>query len=495
MDMTGKDQNGSITVFLSLLMIFLLSLFAVSLESAHMAAVKGQISLKSNTAMETLFSNYERSLYEQYHLLFLDTRQNPESTLLDIMKESGSPAVLKEKGTNHLQFQVEKVEISQMVGLLDHNGEAFQTEVKQIAGSEMVSAFWNRISGKLEKLKRDQSSSGEINQMLEKDQIPEETDQDKQDELEASDEHRKVSEEEKRKAISIVSLIKTVKKWITEGFFSLIVDNSDEISTRVVDNSDMPSDRTPEKNEITGNILEHAVDCTVDAVTMNWYLSRYLNCYTDQGTYDLEYVIGNRKTDSENLKTVVNQLVLLRQILNLSYLAGDEAKKAEAELAATAVLSVMGIPAAGKVGEYFILAAWAYAEAVSDVRSLMRGGKIEFIKNQANWKLSLEQAVDYSNWVGSQLETEAEETGMEYKEYLMILMFFRSHQRNMYRGLDMIQWNLMQTDPAFRIANCIYGMKADFYLHADPIFLSGSVLSDTGKLACHLEHQEYYAYE
>lgn len=490
--MTGRNQKGSITVFLSLLMILLLSLFAVSLESAHMAAVKGQIGLKSNAAMETLFSRYERSLYEQYHLLFLNTRQNPENTLLDIMKESGSPAILKENGTNHLQFQVEKVETNQIIGLLDNNGDAFQTEVNQIVGNDIISAFWNRISGKVEKLKDTQSRSGEINQILEKEQGLEEIQQDEAEMSDGQDETG-ISEAEKEKAISIVTLIKTVKKWITDGFFSLVVDNSDKISTRVVDNSEMPSNRTPEKNEITGNILEHAVDCTVDAVSMNWYLSRYLDCYTDHGTYDLEYVIGNRSSDSENLKTVVNQLVLLRQIMNLAYLAGDEEKKAEAELAAAAVLTVIGIPAAGKVGEYLILAAWAYAEAVSDVRILMSGGKIEFIKNQANWKLSLEQAVDYRNWTGNQKEMAG--TGMDYKEYLMILLFFHSHQRNMFRGLDMIQWNLTQTDPEFRIADCIYGMKADFYLHIDPIFLSGSVLSDTEMSACHLEHQEYYAYE
>lgn len=465
-------------------MTIMLSLFAVSLESAHMAAVKGQIRLKSNTAMESLFSRYEHSLYKQYHLLFLNMRQNPESTLQDYMEEAGSPAALQEKGINHLQFQVEKVKVNQITGLLDNNGDAFQKEVNQIAGYDMVSAFWDKLSGKIGKLEQVQDNTGEINQSLEMEPADKET---------KSNETETETEEGQSKAISIVSLIKTVQKWITDGFFSLTVDNSDEISTRIVDNSGMPSNRKPEKNEETGNILEHAVDRTRDAVSMNWYLSHYLNCYTDKGTYDLEYVIGNKNTDSENLKTVVNQLVLLRQILNLSYLAGDEAKKAEAELAATAVLAIMGIPAAGKIGEYLILAAWAYAEAVSDVRVLMHGGKIEFVKNQANWRLSLDQAVDYRNWTDNQKA--ADEKGMEYKEYLMILLFFHSRQRNMFRGLDMIQWNMMQTDPNFRISDCIYGIKADFYLSVDPIFLSKSVLFDAGGNGCHMELQEYYAYD
>ena len=139
--MTERNQKGSITVFLSLIMILLISLFAVSLESAHMAAVRGQISLKSNAVMEDLFSRYERSLYEKYRLLFLNVRQNPERILSDGMKEAGSPEVLKESGVNHLQFQAESVEIHQTIGLLDSNAEAFQKEVRQIAGGDMVSAF------------------------------------------------------------------------------------------------------------------------------------------------------------------------------------------------------------------------------------------------------------------------------------------------------------------------------------------------------------------
>ena len=496
--MTERNQKGSITVFLSLIMILLISLFAVSLESAHMAAVRGQISLKSNAVMEDLFSRYERSLYEKYRLLFLNVRQNPERILSDGMKEAGSPEVLKESGVNHLQFQAESVEIHQTIGLLDSNAEAFQKEVRQIAGGDMVSAFWNKISGNLEKLEHGQTESGEINQFLETEQKTEEVQQEgaeteKTDGQEETDGKQNLSEEEKERALSIAALINTVKKWITDGFFSLIVDNTDELSGRIVDNRDMPSQDAPKKKERTGNILENAVDRSVDAVTMNWYLSQYLDCYTDHGTYDLEYVIGDKRTDSDNLKTVVNQLVLLRQVLNLSYLAGDETKKAEAELAAEAVLTVLGIPAAAKVGEYLILTAWAYAEAISDVRILVKGGKVAFLKNSENWKLLLDQAVDFRNW--TEHTGDSKEGGFEYKEYLMLLLFFHSHQRNMYRGLDMIQWDLMQTDPGFRVKDCIYGINAEFRLYVKPVFLSGSAFYDKNGEGVCLEHQEYYAYE
>ena len=64
MPMKNRVQNGSITVFLSLLLVVLISLITTSLESAHLSAVRGRIGMSGEAAMYTLFSHFEKSLYD-----------------------------------------------------------------------------------------------------------------------------------------------------------------------------------------------------------------------------------------------------------------------------------------------------------------------------------------------------------------------------------------------------------------------------------------------
>lgn len=670
--MKNSVQKGSITVFLSLLLVLLISVVTVSLESAHLAAVRSQIGMESEAAMYNLFSHFEKSLYEKYELLFVNNRLNFADILEAELKTGSSSEISMVQGMNHLSFHTESVKVGNMVYLVDHNGEAFQEEINQILAADVIAMVKQSITGYIKQLSQSGTVTDYMNEIMEQslplpdmmEQVSQAAEQSetagkgiselkrkadscadkameyrkilKQSEEEDSvntdavkkkqelkeelrvlaDDKRKLekslknvleeleeyeksaekitgnleevraglqeeelvddyketlyeelksvldatsesgswyqhldsakenvrknlnllqatyvpsSEElssevvlngdvekdlkhavevlgecssvdipvgkaavENKYSISARSLVKTVQKLITEGVFSIIVDNQDQLSKRVVNMVDMPSQKqTKEKEDSGKNMFQSAVDNTRDTLALNIYLTEYMDCYQDGGSYDLEYILGKNNSDRDNLKSTVNQLLLLRQAMNLVYLLTDAGKRSQAQTAAAAMLAITGNGVLIQGMSMVILTAWAYAEAVADVKTLVNQGKIDFIKNTENWKLSLEQAADYRNWTSS--GNSKGKSGMDYQEYLRVLLFFHSRVNNMFRGLDMIQWNICQSDPNFRISQCVYAMDADFSCSVRPVFFSVQNLL-IGKSGYVYEHREQESY-
>ena len=65
-------KRGEITVFLSLTLVCVLSLFMGLLESARTAGARLYLNMAVNSAMASLMSQYNRNLWDMYHLLFLE---------------------------------------------------------------------------------------------------------------------------------------------------------------------------------------------------------------------------------------------------------------------------------------------------------------------------------------------------------------------------------------------------------------------------------------
>lgn len=678
----GRLQ-GSITVFLSLMLIVLISLFTVSLESAHLMAVRGQIGMGSEAAMYTLFSKFEKSLYENYKLLFLNDRQDFKSILKQEMEYYEQPADSLKKSGNHLLFTADTIEIGKTVYLLDANADAFQKEVLEILPADAIAFLKNQLGNSIKKLSQSATLIGYLNQMMEEqpvlqemtEQVSQLADQTgtiegrwesyldkkknceeliaacKKSELpkidgtggeypdssidesgrkvekqvrdlvkemgterenlikeyrralqtlesyeegagkveqsiqnikeglkdeELEEEYREILHEElkgfsdmtsdtgsygqqlkklkkdlqqnlsllesvklpgqdeitmdtiqngsvekalqdsvnkmqtierlevlkkegevdKKYAFSAKQLLDAVHRLITDGVLSLVVDKEVKLSDRRVDNTEFPSQNHDSVEntfvEESESLFKTVVDNSRDVLAMNGYLSKYLNCYTDGKFYDLEYIVGHDTSDKENLKSAVHQMILLRQAMNLMYLLTDAGKRQMAQTAAAAILAVTANPVLIEAMAMLILTAWAYAEAVSDVRILVNDkGSVAFIKNSSNWKLSLEQAANIQNWK-SDFGEKKDTTGMKYKEYLRMLLFFRQKERNMFRGLDMIQWNICQTDPGFRISQCVYRIEAQFSIRVKPVFAALNGIN--GKNGFVYEHKEQKAY-
>ena len=103
-------------------------------------------------------------------------------------------------------------------------------------------------------------------------------------------------------------------------------------------------------------------------------------------------------------------------------------KSMEAELVAGVIATLLAVPEITELLKVSLLLGWAYAESLYDVKTLLEGGKIPLIKDDATWHFGLQGALEanISN------ENFREETGLSYEDYLRI--FFNAYgHRQAYR--------------------------------------------------------------
>ena len=76
----GKKQNpsGQITVFVSMILMLLFAFLCVLMESARTAGARWYLQMAASSAMDSVFSQYHRELWDRYRLLFAENR-NKES--------------------------------------------------------------------------------------------------------------------------------------------------------------------------------------------------------------------------------------------------------------------------------------------------------------------------------------------------------------------------------------------------------------------------------
>ena len=135
--------------------------------------------------------------------------------------------------------------------------------------------------------------------------------------------------------------------------------------------------------------------------------------------------------------------MLIRFVPDYAYIRTDMQKKAEAEALALTLCTVIGLPEITESAAQGILLAWAYAEAIMDLRTLLSGGKVPLVKNGDDWKISLSGLMQLGTPQddGMNARTDAQE-GLAYKEYLRMLLFLESQEELGMRALDLIEQNL-----------------------------------------------------
>lgn len=70
----AKRMRGEITVFLSMILLCIAALICVMLEAARTAGARCYLQTAANSSMDSLFSEYHRQLWRDYHLLGVEYR-------------------------------------------------------------------------------------------------------------------------------------------------------------------------------------------------------------------------------------------------------------------------------------------------------------------------------------------------------------------------------------------------------------------------------------
>lgn len=159
----NRKQDGAITVFLSLILVLVLSLIMTVIEGARQTAARICAERALTTAMDAVLAEFYGPLMEEYHVLGLDISygnddfDNSElacriedyiSYTIYPQKNVGSET--SEKSQKLLGITLEKVEVKEKVGLMDYEGSLLVHEateyMKYKAPADVAEFFLKKTS-------------------------------------------------------------------------------------------------------------------------------------------------------------------------------------------------------------------------------------------------------------------------------------------------------------------------------------------------------------
>ncbi len=456
-------HRGSITVFLALMLTCFFSAVFAYLEIARVSGLKANREVSSMQARDTVLASYHRELWETYHLMFWEVPDGdiPGLTGLESLQQAaveGNRADSRLHTDNYyaLPVHLEQVSTTGFQLATDSNGVAFRSQaaemMKLTLAENAVDDLLTWIGGEdIQEEKTDLES--EALGALES--------------LESAAASASASAEggtaghsagESGTVSSGIQIQENPLEWVRKvknsGILAFVTTEED-LSDKAIDTGDCIANRSL----AAGNTLVSASGGALDDVLWFYlYLDEYFSDFTETSNdqaldYELEYMIAGKGSDKENLKVVVRRLLLMREAANMVFLETNGAKKEEAAAVALLLTSMVAAPELEPLVEQGILAAWAYAESISDVRILLEGGKVKLVKTEDQWHTDIK--VLSSTAVSADGKQQSE--GLSYANYLQLLMRTISEKKLTDRAMDMIEKNLdVKMDRMLCYAECEY---------------------------------------
>lgn len=449
-----RQEKGSITVFLSLILLLLISIFSQVMQEAMFQADRIKLAAAMEVSLNAVMGEYCKELVEQYGLFFLYASDEKGVFDKEIAASRLDYYMYKnvQEQSGMLQMQLLNTEITNFMLATDNEGDFFVEEVVK-AYKEKIAQ--EAIESAVEQSKKYKEAE-KARETVEKNQVD-------SSELEIP-EDIEVDVEEKEKAEKITNPVEVIEALKNNGLLGVV---AWDLS---FSNNSMNMNSTLEKRTLNqGNYKKNQKMSATDQVIFDLYLTDQFSCFGNEKEkedssclkYEIEYLISGKAGDRENLTTVLEKIIWIREGINFVYLLTDTSKVAEAEALATALVGYTGIVPLVAAMKYAILAVWAYGESLLEIRVLLTGGKVDFIKNNNNWKLQLSELANVAEIIKG--ESKGEEQGMVYEDYLWILLSASSKRDKCYRSMDIIEKRIQELTKvtSFRIDHCISYMESD----------------------------------
>ena len=471
---------GSISVFASLSLLLVASFLLVLLEAARVKGLEAYGCMQRENAMESVFSAYERDLFEQYGIFLLDGSYGEDTLLLSQIN-----ARLQEVGQNNLrpvfpaqewknvqnfyQMNVTDATVTGYLLATDDDGAPFRKmaveSVKARHPAELIQALYEGLQTADQAMTQATQSHQAMDQAQENIRVARE---------EQARAAAAAQSEEPQQALSVQPVVENpidvVKALKDTDILTLVMPSGSRVSGKSIRGKETLEHRLL----LQGNLSWQNEESWYEKVLYHQFLQTQFGCYRAGISgdhpldYELEYIVGGKQSDRENLKRVVQQLLLLREGANFAYLQTDAVKKQEAYAVAAAVAASVGIaPAVGLIAQG-ILAAWAYAESILDVRTLLSGGKLPWMKTAESWSSSLS---GLGGLLTGSARAKEQENGEDYEGYLQKLLYLKSARSLNYRAMDLMELRAGKDgNEPLRMDTMILALEAQMTCVAEPLF-------------------------
>ena len=508
------DERGQITVFLSLLFLVLMMSFLFIVEGviSYSASSLGEDAVKG--AGESIMANYDRELFKNYHLFFLDPRQK------DYIVTDGKEFINQYfSGNSFFDIYCDSLEVTGEKTAVDEDGLYLKHEIrewmkyreeKEIAKVlEDIIRNTKKNDGERKECQEEVDSAEtdvkkeqdeEVNQETKEEANKKDTESDlkgdvdkntdnvenmKSDEKAASEEIEPVSEETLKERSNWKEIKETLQLLMRTGILFYAAEHLENLSRQSIPGTNLPSKRVKSSSfdneqrlldkmdELSFSSLKGiksllSVDISMDGRGTLWTKDRYIisyieDCFSFYGSsdkkdnallYEVEYLISGKNSDIDNLKRVANYILLLRFINNYIFTGKDTQMKMQINTMASAITGVMGMPQTMKAVQVLIRMAISYGESLLELHTLFSGGEVPLIKDKTTWNLTLKTMAEQLR--NKQIVKKGKKN-ISYKDYLKLFLLTKGNSRTVcYRMMDIMQENIASKEPGFLMENCLF---------------------------------------
>lgn len=473
-------KRGSITLQLSLILGLSLSLVLYSIRSVRVADGRVLMASALEQGLYSLFAGYDRDLYQEYGLLFLDggygEKDFQPGRLCGEVTDAAEYIVDPGKGRGGADktlsgFQITRGEITGYLLATDDSGAEFQRQIQQIMTERLGTAGLRMLAAELTQGREISGNQGEYWQSADAEGALQEYEEQKQAAQTQEPETavsfsggskktallaEKTVDTEENLPEDFQNPIDTIQGCMDMGILSLAVPDPGNLSSYTLDQEKLVSSRTLQRG--MGMVPEEESGA-FDKLLMLEFLAETFPCYTsgsqEEGLkYQVEYAIGKKSSDRENLKIVLERLMLIREASNFLYLMTSPVRGAQADQMALTISLMILMPQAQPLISLVLKICWAYGESILDLRTLLKGGKIPLVKNDSTWQLALSGLSDVLLEPG---QGEKSENGMDYTWYLRLLLLAESQESLTGAAMDLTEHNIRvrYKRPEFSLDSCV----------------------------------------
>ncbi len=449
------------TVFLSLVLVVIISMLTVVINSARSNSIRFQTECVADMATQSALAEYSRELFEQYDLLFIDTSYGTdksgdtllENHIVDYMDSNFKiPFTLKSKiMRDHLEMSAVDAVVLEASAASDNDGAVLEREALNYLYSKYGIEDVKEIGSYFEPAQKISFDEGKVNEAWAKN---EETLRKEEEKLK-DPKGRKIHFEKPHQTAKSYRDNKGSLLGMTagkvNGISGIHINTSDYISCRGY---------TDRNGFIQGpedpNLAE-------DIMFQNYIMEksgRYTKIKPNSVLqYQIEYIINGSGYDDENLLAVLKKILAIREFYNFSYLCGCGSKKAQVEALVLAISVLMLNPNLEEPLKWLALLAWSYAESIADIRGLLSGKHIPLVKSDSSWSTGLEGALGMTFGSGKDCG------GMSYDDYLKSFLALTSKENRNQRFMDIIEMDVRKAEgrSSFRLNQCLHDFTVEMY--------------------------------
>lgn len=440
-----KQVKGSVSVFLAITITLVLSFCMVLIESARENTLLLRADICLDTGVQSLMAEYHRMLWEEYDLFYVDCSYGMPKPDYDLTKSHLKGFVSQNLGYDigsWLRLDYKDAEITNVLLATDCSGMDFFLQAVEASEASVGISYIEQVISWFEQ--------AEITYASESDFIK------GRQEVQSAIDDINGTEIEVKEAV-----------WGEDAEGQSVLIEAAEYETVDINN---PLDKILSGNLLVRQVIgaeaavsENRVDLNLlashrsltegtvsekkDVYTL-WnkaffckYIMDHFSCFTDKenGTesgleYEMEYLIGGRAGDAQNMEIVVAELLAFREVDNYLELIQDEAVRLEAHSIAAATSAIL-VPWLEPVLYQAILLYWAYENSVQDLQMLFSGNEIPLLKCIPGNIVS--------------------EFTLSYKEYLLLLLMMQGSKDLSMKAIDVIEVNLRNEQDDFRMDGCI----------------------------------------